>query len=347
MAIVDRKVENIWASLSDAWGKFEDKPTIEGLWSGIAAGADLLLNKTMEVQNSRIIDYLPPIIEDGPQTFVIIESGTGSNVVPSGVDTFDSGLFKMYIDDWTLSIPTLVQSYYVVGSGVTHTYTEGVDYTISGMNTLIWITTPEWDLRYPGRHVLTLTADSVKRINPVLMNLWARFLDLELDDFNQYNIFQTATDVNKYKHLKYFVWALFSKRLHSPTVKNIEDAVNIAYGFPFAYEAGTAQVVASGLSYNITIGDQTYYLPASLTPCIADGAVVERFDLLARGITVYDYYNNPSVEDAQANVLTKYNTLVLQKTTALGNLVTNSPTFYQNYRSSMLPIHFFIKDTTV
>ncbi|MFA6295420.1 MAG: hypothetical protein WC666_03275 [Candidatus Paceibacterota bacterium] len=344
MAISKRDLTNLWAHLSDAWGRFEDKSTIESMWTGVAAGSDLLMSRLLDVQNSRTMQYMPPIIEDGPMTFTIIESGTGANTV---VITDGSGIFKTYINDWTLSIPTFTQSYYVVASGVTYTYTNNVDYTISGMNTLVWKTTPHWDQRYPSMHVLTLTADSVKRVNPVLTNLWLRLIDLELTDFNQYNIFQTVTDANKYKHLKNFVWALFHKRLQSPTIKTLEDALNIAAGMPFAYDAGIAVVAYVTDHYEVTIGTQTYTFPVGLTPIVINGATVKKFDILAKGIAVYDYYNNPSVVGAVANVLTKYNTFIIQTTAAQATLVSKSSTYYAAFKTKLLPVQFLTINTTV
>ena len=339
MPTYNRDLTNLWASLSDAWSRFEDKATIEAIWTGIAAGSDLILNRTMDVQNSRSLEYMPPILDDGPKIISIVESGleTTTVVVENG------GIFKQYIDDWTLSIPTLVQTYTVVSSSGTHTYYEGVDYVISGMNTLLWLTTPIWDTRYPSMHVLQLAADSVKRINPIMMNLWARLIDLELDEFNQYNIFTTITNANKYKHLKYFIWAMVYKRLQSPTIKNLQDALNISLGMPFAYDAGVATVAVVGDHYEITIGTQVYVLPAGLTPCISNGETVAKFDLLARGLYVYDYYNNPSLVGANSNILTKFNTFLIHKLPAL-SLVTYSTTFYTTYREKLLPVQFLIKD---
>lgn len=342
MPTYKRELTELWAYLGDAWGKFGDKATIEAIWAGTAAGADLVMDRVLDVQNSRSLEYMPPTLEDGPEMFTIIESGIHTNTVPT-----ESGLFKHYIEDWTLSIPTLTQTYNVVSSGVDNTYTEGVDYVVSGMNSIVWLIEPEWDLRYPSMHVLTLHAESIVRINPVLMNLWARLVSLELDDFNQYNIFQTNTTANKYKHLKYFIWALAYKRLQSPTIKTIEDGLNIAAGMPFAYDAGTATVSYVTDHYEITIGTRTYVLPAGLTPVISNGDTVKKFDILAKGIAVYDYYNNPAGITAVTNVLTRYNTFIIQTTTAQASLVTKSADFYSEFKEKLLPLHFLTVTTTV
>ncbi len=333
MIEINRDIQNLWLFLSDAWANLDDKSIIESMWETTASGVDMLLNKTMEIQNSRSLEYLSPIIDDGPITYTFIYSGieTLENTLSSNI-----GIFKYYLDDWTLSIPTLEQEYTYINSGLTHTYTEGVDYTISGMNTLYWLTSPIWDARYTTLETFTVSAPIIYRINPIMMGAWARFLDVDIDIFNSYNTFTTETLAEKYKHLKYFIWALITKQLERPTIDVIQDALSIAHGLPFAYNAGTISYTYDGGIYTVTVGSDVYYLSSGLIP-ISSGLAVEKFDPLVSGLYVWDYYNNPTLIGQHSNQLTRYNTIIIENT--LSGLEYNT-TFYEDYRDKLLPIQF-------
>jgi hypothetical protein len=331
MIEITRDIENLWLFLSDAWANLDDKSIVESLWQTTASGVDMLMNKTMEIQNSRSLEYLPAVIDDAPMTYTFVYSGIESleNVLETSL-----GKFKYYIDDWTLSIPTLEQEYTYLNSGVIHTYYEGTDYTISGMNTLIWLTQPLWDERYTTIETFTVSAPIVYRINPILMNAWARFLNIDIDKYNSYNTYNAVTLSAKYKHLKYFIWALVTKQLEHPTIATIQNALSIAHGLPFAYNAGIITYTHNGNTYTVTVGEDVYYLPSGLVP-IASGTVVEKFDPLVSGIYVWDYYNNPTIVNLNSNMLTKYNTVIVQNT--ISGLEYNAE-FYEDYRDKLLPI---------
>jgi len=127
---------------------------------------------------------------------------------------------------------------------------------------------------------------------------------------------------------------LVTKQLEHPTIATIQNALSIAHGLPFAYNAGIITYTHNGNTYTVTVGEDVYYLPSGLVP-IASGTVVEKFDPLVSGIYVWDYYNNPTIVNLNSNMLTKYNTVIVQNT--ISGLEYNAE-FYEDYRDKLLPI---------
>ena len=325
--IVTRNSQNIWNSLSDAWRSLEGRETIEGVWDTTSSGIDCLMQHAMDAQNSRAFEHMPSKIDDGPLEFTFIVSGLEDqiNVLPS----LTNELFRYYIDDWTISIPTMSQQYLSSGVMITHTYYEGFDYTISGMNTLRWLTIPLWDTRYPMVEALHVVAPIVYRINPVLMNTWARALDFDYDVFTSYDIYGNE----QYMHLKYLIWALTYKRLQWPTLQNLQDGLSIAAGAPFAYNPGTVVYTGTGM----TIGNDTYIIPGGMTR-IADGTVVNKFDVLTEAIKLDDYYSNPGIIQTSigTNALNQFRTVFIDLT--LASLFDYNVDFFSYYRDTIIPI---------
>ena len=327
--IVTRNSSNIWNTLSDAWRTLEGRETIEGVWDTISSGVDCLMQHTMDVQNSRSFQYMPSLINDGPVEFTFIVSGLQDqvNVLPS----LESELFRYYIDDWTLSIPTMSQQYLSSGIMATHTYYEGLDYTISGMNTLRWLTVPAWDTRYPMVEAIYVVAPIVNRINPVLMNTWARTLDFDYDAFSSYSTYGN----DRYVHLKYLIWALVYKQLQSPTLQNLQDGLSIAIGAPFAYNSGIVNYTGNGM----TVGNDTYVIPSALAR-IPNGTVVNKFDVLTTAVKLNDYYSIPTLvgTGGGTNALNQFNTVHIDLSSTRS--FEYDADFFAHYRDTILPIQF-------
>jgi hypothetical protein len=335
---VTRDITGLWSFMGDGWANMNGSDIIETAWTALASGVDYVMISVMDAQNSRSLFYMPPLVENGQQTFTLLVSGLTTNTLPSDI----GGIFKYYLNNWTLSIPSLIQTYKWNASGITNTYYENVDYTISGLNTLVWLTTPNWDQRYyPAAEVLTVYAPSIQVINPVLMNTWARALGIGISDFNQYNTYTDGSTTNVYKHLKYLIWALTYERLALPTVNNLTNGLAIAVGYPFAYCSGIVsyQPPMNGQTI-LQIGGytDTYYIPSGITP-IASGIWVNQFDILVPDAYLYDYYSNSGLVTQYSNVLTKYHTLVFQA--AQLNNFGYSSSFFNDYKDSLLPVHYY------
>ncbi len=332
-----RDISSIWSFMGDGWANMDGSDQIEAAWTAIASGVDYLMMRVMDVQNSRSFYYMPPLVEVGQQSFTFLVSGNVStNTLPQG------SFFRYYLENWTLSIPTLIQQYIWNASGITNVYHQNTDYVISGLNTLIWLTTPQWDMRYyPAAEVLTVYAPSIQRINPVLMNTWGRALGIGISDFNQYNTFTDGTTANIYKHLKYLIWALTYEKLALPTLTNLTNGLSIALGYPFAYCSGIVSYQPSQNGQTVLqIGDQSdlYYIPSGIS-AIANNSWVNQFDILVPDAQLYDFYSNSGLVTQYSNPLTKYHTLVYQA--AEWNKFGYSSTFFTEYKDSLLPVHYY------
>ena len=321
-------VSTIWNSMSDAWSTLDGKDVIENIWATTYSGVSMLMQQMMDVQNSRSFEYMPRTLNSGPASYTFIYSGQNSQInvlAPTG-----SELFRYYIDPWTISIPSMTQTYLYYGTKITNTFIEGVDYVISGMNTLLWLTTPSWDQRYSGLEVITVIAPLVVSVNSVLMNSWGRMVNVDLNVFNSYNTFGN----DQYLHLKYFIWGLGYKGMQSPTIKTLQDGLSIARGFPFAYNSGTLTYVSSGNQYLATVGADKYQIPNTL-PMLPQGSVISQFDILTSGIKVDDYYSNPSL----FNTLAKFNTIAIELTS--GDTLPYNAELFSNVCEMILPIQYF------
>ena len=342
MITIPRNIPAVWNYLGDAWGDFEGQDAIEGVWAGVAAGIDKLFDLTMTVQNSRSMPFMSPTVDRGPLQFIMVVSGLESAI---NVDELSNGQFSFRLPDWTYSIPTLTQSYTVGGISYSGLYTQGVDYTISGLNTLIWIgSTPQWDKRYSGKGVLSVMAQQVLTINPVLAGVWARVVGIDINNFYDYNIFNAESFDKRYRHLKYFIWALFYKRLQAPTIKNMSDLLSIARGAPFAYNSGIVNSVLSGNHYNVTVGPDSFVFPSGLIP--VPNGWANQFDILASGIQVVDYHDNAALINQYSPELAKYNTIVLTNKHQLSFLSYDTD-FYSHIRLDSLPKQFNFIDVTI
>ena len=332
---------DIWNSLGTAWENFQNKPIIEALWSGLAVASDTVNNYVLEIQKSRSLLYMNPLLDLGPETFTIIFSGlaTDVNVTP----IYDGQhLFSYEVGSWTYSIPQITTNYKYLGVAYSHTYNEGIDYTISGLNYIVWNETPPAsDVRNSTDNVLYGYVPHMYLINPVLMEVWARFCGLQYSDFVQYNTFGQSA----FTHLKMLIWALVYKQTQAPSIKTLRDALAISRGMPFTYTSGITSSVNSGSYYTVTVGTNQYVLPPGLLP-IADGTVVAQFDVIAEGVDLYDNATSPAIVNSYANVYNANNTLVYDIGNAASTL-SYSSAFANTYMAKLWPIQLQVILQTV
>lgn len=326
--IYERKPQDIWQYIGSAWDKFEDKATIENFWTAIGSGIDRMSDYLYEIQKDRSLPFLTELIDSGPVTIDVIYSGINQNTITV------NNSFEYPLEMWTVSVPYLYQSYqYGTISGL-NIYIENTDYTISGYNYLFWKSTsqPKPDPRFRTSLMMHLYAPTVYRLNPILMNTWARLLGLRMYQFTNYSIFQTSSTLaTQARHLKYFIWALNYFKSRVPTIKNLKLAYGVARGMPFAYTSG--YTIVSGQV--VTCGGFIYTLPSGLIP-IPSGTWMNQFDLLASGLNLWDNFNNPSLLRSYSNSLNAGNTLVFQLTSAVKNLSFDR-VFFNTYMSGIIP----------
>jgi hypothetical protein len=262
-------------------------------------------------------------VDESPYWMNITYSGDNSNVTPYPL----GGGWHFGIPAYTYEMPTLETA----GGTV---YSEGVNYTVSGMDTLVWTgenPTPDWG------DTVKLKAPVLRRINPALMSIWAKAVNVTLGRFASYSIWGQ----NYYKHLKYFIWALAHKQCMPPTLKNLSDGIAIARGAPFSYVSGllTYDYIPGTEGYGVHVGGYDYILPSGLMP-IPSGAVAQ-FDVIASGILLSDYVSDPALVALHASsVYSKPNTVVVSLTPALQRQAY-SQELYNVYVSGLLPCQYF------
>ncbi len=330
-------VSVLWDAIGSSWENFQDKSTVEAFWQGLASGIDAANQLNLEVQKSRSLPYMSPTIDSGPDEYYWVYSGLSTDLTVEPLAS--GGLFAYQIDDWTYSIPEITSIYKYRGVTYSGIYNENVDYTISGMNHIIWGTTPpDYDQRFGDKGVMVGYARHVYRLNPVLMNVWARNCGFTYSDLTSYSTYGN----DQYDHLKMLVWALITNRMRGPSIKMLKDAFGISRGMPFAYNAGELTSHVIGGYPILTIGEDTYILPSGMVP-IPDGTV-NKFDLLASGLNLWDYVTNAGLVNGYSNSYNRRNTLVYQINSTLSGL-SYSHDFHDVYVSGLMPVqlqHFII-----
>jgi len=318
-------LQDIWKSLGTAWDEFQDKPTIETFWKSLMLTEDEVLRVVREVQNSRSLPSLTSIYNTGPELYKIVYSGIEDDLT---VVQNTDGSFNFQVDPWVKSIPTIKSEYKYRGTTYSNTYTEGVHYTISGMNTIVWSTTnPTPDLRFSTASVLLGYAPIVTRYNPSLMDTWSKMCEFTLNYFTSYSGIITGDD----EHLKYMIWGLCYELQQPPSIKHLERAFGIARGLPFAYEDG----VVTTTNQQSVLGDYTYILPSGVVP-LQTGTTVEQFDIMCSGATLWDYTTNSGVINTYANIFNRRNTLVYNVNSTLATIPYSS-TYFNLWTQRLTP----------
>jgi hypothetical protein len=341
-----RDITKFWDVLGTSWYKFETRDPIEQYWNAIGHCTDQLNSLLSTIQRSRSLQYMSGLVDEADNFYFIVYSGIDANTqYVSGND-----LFEYLLDDTNiLSIPTLVRYYYdtsdVLVSGI---YTEGTDYTISGLNTLRWKRTsgyPTPDPRFINGQFMLVYAPHTYKIDPVLLNVWAPMIDLSstvlTSDTYTPCISGVATLEQQYEHMKNFVWALAYKKTQSPTIKTLTDGIGIAHGLPFAYTSGLLSSVSAGDHCIAYIDDYPYILPSGTIPVPA--GPISQFSLLVSGLHVYDWVNGyDTIAGIVDNTLQIRKTLYITCDNTLSNILYDTD-FYNIYVSGIMPVHFFLE----
>lgn len=328
---MDNRTKELWSLLGSAWEKFQNRDVILNTWQSMLNASDRMLDNVLQVQKSRSLAYLTPLVEHGPEEYTIVHSGLlDTNTYP-----VISGLFSFYVGEYTESIPTLNVTYWYNGIKYTASYIENIDYLVSGYSHIIWTGAPPlWDTRYSGISTTTLYASSVKRYNPLLMGLFARMVGLDLNTFKLYNTYGNSL----YTHLKYMIWALFYYQMSAPSIHTLENAYGIVRGLPFTYTGGNiTHTLISGL-WNVSDSSFTYILPSGMSP-VPSGSYYP-FEIIASGLTLYDYTTDSGLCFSQSNAYQMNNTIVYKYTAPDVNF---SPTYLNTYITNLMPLQLQYK----
>jgi len=329
-------VKVFWEYIGSAWQNFEQKAKIETFWGALESGITRVLNETLTVQSSRYLPHMASSYNSGPYQLYIVWSGQAADLTITPLAS--GGLFEYDIEDWTYSIPAITYEYVYNGATVTGTYSENTHYRIVNNHHLVWnMAPPAVDPRFPGTGTLLGYAKDVYRINPLLMNTWARFCDFSLTDYVRYGSY----GANYYKHLKMLIWALVYKQMQAPTIKTLRDGFGISRGLPFAYESGIMSSTYVTNHYELSLSGDTYILPSGMYP-ISSGSV-NKFDVLCSGLSLWDYTTNPGIINQYSNTFNRRNTLVYQVSSSLAG-ATYASGFFNDYMERITPsqLQYFV-----
>jgi hypothetical protein len=147
------------------------------------------------------------------------------------------------------------------------------------------------------------------------------------------------------EHLKHLSQGLTTALSKGPSFKNLRNAFCLISGMPFSYEAGTIDSINTDANYSyvaITSGN-TYQIPNPLTLAVEEGEVVERYQILASGVSLHDYISSSGVleEVTAANPEQFYYTLGIQRSNRTYGLNHYQP-FVDYYSDSILPAGLLI-----
>jgi len=140
-------------------------------------------------------------------------------------------------------------------------------------------------------------------------------------------------------HLKHMSQGLTSALSKGPSFKNLTTAFCMISGMPFSYEAGEVSITPSGNDNIITIsGGNEYFIPSPLTLSVTEGSNIERYEILASGISLHDYISSSGIleELTALNPEQFYYTLGIQRSNKTYGLDYYEP-FVDYYTNSLLP----------
>jgi len=297
--------QDFWSGLADFYRDFEDRLTIENFWDGMLIVLKELFNDMHHVSLSRALEFTPHTWEDHYFSIDIVASGVNDNRInETNYFGIDDEYFGIY------SAPTLT------GIPTDQILTEGTDFEIINNNTLhiFDLDALEYDTTNTAANIVKLYADTIYRVNPVILRFYRILAGLELLKIRERDYWPytySGADVvgvedlkafwdEKSKMLKYMSWGVFYLKLKQPTIKNLEWILNILYNRPFVYKPGTVSSIAG----NIVVIDNdddttdTYYLDGGYTVAVAVSEVVSAFQPLASGIEILDNINDTATIEA-------------------------------------------------
>lgn len=142
------------------------------------------------------------------------------------------------------------------------------------------------------------------------------------------------------EHLKHLSQALTNALSKGPSFGNLYDAYCLISGMPFSYESGTVDNVWDDGTYNyVSIsGGNTYQFPLPLTTSLEIGSEVDRYEIIASGISLHDYISSSGIiEELTAdNPEQFWYTLGIERSCRTYGL-NHYPPFVDYYSSSLTP----------
>jgi len=332
-------VSRIWDGLGTFWGQFPDKEPITKLWQEYKTVTEELIRRKAQVQVSKYVKHLIPVLEYNDISHLAVFSGDNKNTVTS------SGLDALQINEYTFYIPTLS------GIETGQVLEAGTDYDIANKKYVRFLTTPDYDTSNMGiENLITLYANKEYRHNPVLWNIHASGIGLPIssldnEEYLPYNII-ASNGIDRIKdianHYRYLIWGLDEMKRRPPTLGNLKTAFGISRGLAFTYRAGTVEsIVDNTITVSVsglTDTYDTYIIPSGYNITVNGGQILNQFTVLMSGIQLYDYVNNYNYITSLAGIgeLNYQSTIVFTYPSNMDNLDFSS-TFHKNYINSLIP----------
>ncbi|KKL59497.1 hypothetical protein LCGC14_2214760, partial [marine sediment metagenome] len=157
----------------------------------------------------------------------------------------------------------------------------------------------------------------------------------------------TTFEEKKYyaEHLKHLSQGLTAALSKGPSFKNLTNAFCLISGMPFSYEAGTVDNIwtDAGYSYLTITSGNTYQIPNPLTLAVEVGSEVEKYEILASGVSLHDYISSSGImEELTVDDPEQFfYTLGIQRSNRTYGLDHYQP-FVDYYTDSLLPAGLLI-----
>ena len=259
-------ISELWNYLGSVWGNLslEDKAFIEEIWKAYSDVIQALGDDLTSIQTNRSIHDISPVITELDNYYDIIYDTTDDDTYGHLKNTFltPSGLIGYQFNDMVIDVSGVVNYHYVDESNpwIVQTLVEGVDFVISGYNSIIFLNDPPFtnSVDYPTLNRSTIYIGKLEKINPMLFRVWGEQLAFNSDIYvdESYDCWSQETTGLTYKqnraeHYRQIIRALRYWSFQVPTMKVMKHSTGIAYGLPFSYDSGILSHVVTELDPTI------------------------------------------------------------------------------------------------
>jgi hypothetical protein len=256
--MADFKSQFILDQLGDYWRRFQEIEALQGLWDGmIELAANLRLNAD-QINKDKGLFTVSVQHRSSPVMFVFDDSTL--TTVPAGYAA------SYEIDGDIESIPQLS----TISDGTGTVLFEGVNYVITSPGVISFTAVPPTPM---------FAQDVFTNRETVYRNFGYPI------GFKEPN---SEVYLQRVQGLWYALW-------NGAAVGNIKLAMHILFGLPFI-QMGTVASITPNLdgTTTVVVGDQTFILPAYLTPVVNVGDVITNFTEISDGVEIFDFINNPA-----------------------------------------------------
>jgi len=360
-------VSELWDYLGTVWGNLslEDKEFVEQLWSAYVSAVDVLSNKVIELENDRSPTTIDAVLIEEDNFNDVIYGTSDDDIYGDLINTYAvSGLICYDLEGLVISVSGIINYHYVDEENdfVAEALTEGVDYTLSGYNTLIFLNSPPFTVSvdYPSLYRSVIYIQRTEKVNPTLFRLWdeqvgftsERFINEDYECWSANTSGTRAFENDKANHYKMIIEALRYWAMQKPTLTSIQNSLGISRGLPFSYDSGLVafEDIGTGTKpYTLVVGDQIlYFSTTSGLEYTISGQSVGKFKLLVDYFNLYDYTTSGELIEAysDASLADVRNRLVLLTNSGLISdfPLSYNAAFYTDFKKRVVPKYMFLSE---